>query len=186
MTRPTDPGSVFLQMTRMAFLVTNPGCCSVSLPSIGHVGLTIYVGTMRRTILFLTLGTFSTALLISLFSVYILHDVDQDKVGHLNQAFAGLCAESIVFALILGAITGLFTAVARSFFPLNRYESRPAFGIFLGACVTVCQYPWDFFSRKLFPKFADLALGSYLVIASVLCVAILLRDALSQGKADSI
>lgn len=139
---------------------------------------------MRRAILCLTLGTFSTALLLSLFSVYILHDVDREKVGHLNQAFTGLCFESAVFALVIGAATGVLTAIGKRLLRVKGSNSRPAFGIFLGCCVAVCQYPWDLVARSFFPQLADLALETYVVVASLLCAAVLLRRGLSQDKAE--
>jgi hypothetical protein len=48
---------------------------------------------MLRAILLFMLGMFSTALLSAGVSVYIFHDVDRDMVGHLNEAFTGLCTE---------------------------------------------------------------------------------------------
>lgn len=57
---------------------------------------------MRRAILFLMLGIFGTALFAAALSVYMFHDVDHDKIGHWNEAFAGLCIESALFTLIVG------------------------------------------------------------------------------------
>jgi hypothetical protein len=52
------------------------------------------------------LGIFCTALFVAAISVYIFHDVDHDKIGHWNEAFAGLCVESVSFTLIIGAPYG--------------------------------------------------------------------------------
>jgi hypothetical protein len=61
---------------------------------------------MRRSILFLILGILCSALFIAVISVYVLHDVDHDQIGNLNEAFARLCVESVLFALIVGGAAG--------------------------------------------------------------------------------
>ena len=55
---------------------------------------------------FLYARLFCTTLLSAAISVYIFHDVDCDKVGHWNEAFAGLCAEGGLFTLIVGGTVG--------------------------------------------------------------------------------
>jgi hypothetical protein len=57
---------------------------------------------MRRAILLLMLGIFCTALFGTAISVYLFHDVDKDKIGHWNEAFAGLCTESVLFTVVVG------------------------------------------------------------------------------------
>jgi hypothetical protein len=52
-------------------------------------------------------------------SVYIFHDVDKDKIGHWNEAFAGLCAESVLFAVIVGGGVALLTSLGGIFFILR-------------------------------------------------------------------
>jgi hypothetical protein len=128
------------------------------------------------------LGIFCTALFVAAISVYIFHDVDHDKIGRWNEAFAGLGAESVLFTLIVGAPVGLLTLLGRHIFHLRGYSARPMLGLFLGIGVTAFQYPWDFAGRKVFPKSADSSLFFYLVVAIVICTVVLLRDNFRQMK----
>ena len=79
---------------------------------------------MFRAILLLTLGIFFTALFLGGISVYLFHDVDQDKIGHLNEAFAGLSVEVIVFSLIISGAVSLLFLFGRQFFKLHGYSPR--------------------------------------------------------------
>jgi hypothetical protein len=137
---------------------------------------------MWRSILFLILGFFCTALLVAAISVYLLHDVDHDMVGRLNEAFLQSCTEGILFGLIVGGSAGLLTILGRFVFHLRGYSPRAMSGFILGISVTVFQYPWDFSTRMIFPKLEDVSLFVYLVAAIVLCTLVLLRDTLKQKK----
>jgi hypothetical protein len=128
------------------------------------------------------IGIFCTALFGAAISVYIFHDVDQDKIGHWNEAFAGLAAESVLFTLIVGASVGLLTLLGRHLFHLRGYSPRAMLGLFLGIGVTAFQYPWDFVGRKVFPKFAESSLLFYLIVTIVICTVVLLRDNFRQMK----
>jgi hypothetical protein len=128
------------------------------------------------------LGLFCTALFCAAISVYVLHDVDHDKIGHWNEAFAGLCAESVLFTLVISGAVGLLTLLGRHIFHLRGYSPRAMLGLFLGVGVTVAQYPWDFVGRRLLPKLAEFSLSLYLVVAIVLCTIALLRDNFMQMK----
>jgi hypothetical protein len=108
--------------------------------------------------------------------------VDKDQIGHWNEAFGGLCAESVLFALIIGGGVALLTMLGRHFFHLYGYSSRAKLGLFLGVGVTVLQYPWDFVGRMAFPKLAESFLSLYLIFAIVLCSVVLVRDTLTQLK----
>ena len=50
---------------------------------------------MWRAIRLLMLGIFCTALFLDAISVYIFHDVDKNKIGHWNEAFADLSIEAL-------------------------------------------------------------------------------------------
>jgi drug/metabolite transporter (DMT)-like permease len=132
--------------------------------------------------LFLMSGIFWAALFVDAFSVYLLRDVDHDQIGHLNAAFAGLCAESIIFALLIGGSVGLFTSVGKRLLHLRGYSPREMLSLFLGVGVTVFQYIWDYIARRAFPKSAGLSLYLYLVIAVVVCTVVLLRNIFRQMK----
>jgi hypothetical protein len=128
------------------------------------------------------IGIFCTALFGAAISVYIFHDVDQDKIGHWNEAFVGLGAESVLFTLIVGSSVGLLTLLGRHLFHLTDYSPRAMLGLFLGIGITAFQYPWDFAGRKVFPKFAESSLFFYLIGAIVICTVVLLRDNFRQMK----
>jgi hypothetical protein len=137
---------------------------------------------MQRAILFLMQGILCTTLFISAISVYIFHDVDKDKIGRWNEAFAGLCAEGVLFTVIVGGGVTLLTLLGRHLFHLKGYSPRSKLGLCLGIAVTVLQYPWDFFGRTAFPQLADFSLSLYLIVAIVLCSIIMVRDNFRQMK----
>jgi hypothetical protein len=137
---------------------------------------------MLRAILFFMLGIFGTALLSATVSVYILHDVDRDMIGHLNEAFTGLCTESILFTVIVGGGVRVLTLLGRLVFRLKGYFPRAKLALFLGIGVIVLQYPWDLLGRTVLPKFADSFLSYYLFIAIVLCSIVLIHDNFRQMK----
>jgi len=128
------------------------------------------------------LGMFCTALFSAAISVYIFHDVDKDKIGHWNEAFAGLCIESVIFTVVVGGGVALLTLLGRLLFNLKGYSPRSKLGACLGIGVTVLQYPWDFVGRTAFPKLADSSLSLYLIVAIVLCSIVIVRDNFRQMK----
>ena len=64
---------------------------------------------MWRAILLLVLGVFCTALFSAAITVYMFHDVDKDMIRHWNEAFAGLCTESVLFTVVVGGGVALLT-----------------------------------------------------------------------------
>ena len=146
---------------------------------------------MRRAILLLTLGIFFTALVVAFLSVYVFHDVDQDKIGHWNEAFADLAIEAVIFSLIISIPTWVLALSGWYLLHLGGYPPRAGVGLALGILVTVCQYPFEFLGRKLVPNLAGLFLSIYLVAGVLLCTAILVVDTRRQKvqralEADSI
>jgi hypothetical protein len=137
---------------------------------------------MRRSIFFLMLGILCAAVAISTISVYVFHDVDQDMIGHWNLAFAGLCEESGMFALIIAIPVSILTYLGRHALNIKSYAPRAKLALILGIGVTVLQYPWEFAARKVVPQLADSAISIYLIVAIVACTFILLRDTVSQRK----
>jgi hypothetical protein len=135
---------------------------------------------MWRAIVFLTLAILCSALVVALISVYVFHDVDRDKLGHLNEVFADLAVEAAIFALIIGIPSWVLAALGKYLLKLRGYSPRAKLGIILGIAVAVCQYPFEFLGRKLLPQYAELFLSIYLVAAILICAAFLLRDASKQ------
>ncbi len=137
---------------------------------------------MRRAILLLMLGIFCGAILAGAISVYVFHDVDQEKIGHLNDAFAGLSIEAGVFGLIIGGPVWLSVLLGRRFLNSRDYSPRARISFSLGIAVAVFQYPFEFIGRKLLPNFTEFFLSFYLLAAIFLCTAVLLRDIFKQLK----
>lgn len=137
---------------------------------------------MWRALLLFMVGIFGAALFVSAVSVYALHDVDKEQVGHWNQAFEALCTEGVLFTLIVGGGVAVLTLFGRYLFHLNGYSPRLKLVFFLGVGVTLLQYPWDFASRVALPKLADASLSAFLVFAIVLCSIVFIRDASRQMK----
>ena len=137
---------------------------------------------MWRTILLLMLGIFCTALFLDVISVYVFHDVDHDKIGHWNEAFADLSIEAIVLSLIIGGSVWLLVLLLRPLFNLRGYSPRARIGLSLGIATTVFQYPFEFVGRRFVPHLAESFLSFYLVAAIFLCTAVLLRDTFKQLK----
>lgn len=135
---------------------------------------------MRRAILFLMLAIVCSALVVAVISVYVFHDVDRDKVGHWNEAFADLAVESVIFAVIIAIPALVFALLGQHLLKLRGHAPRAMLGIILGIAVTICQYPFEFIGRKLFPQYAESFLSVYLIVAVLACVAVFLRNAHKQ------
>jgi hypothetical protein len=87
---------------------------------------------MSRALLLLLLGIFLTALFLGALSVYVSHDLDQDKIGHLSEAFAGLSVEAIVFSLIISGAVWPLSFLGRALFKLRGDSPRARIGLALG------------------------------------------------------
>ena len=75
---------------------------------------------MWRAIRLLVLGIFCTALFLGAISVYIFHDVDKNKIGHWNEAFADLSIEAVVFSLIISGAVWLLALLGAAAFQSAR------------------------------------------------------------------
>ena|ERR1700722_2504274 len=135
---------------------------------------------MGRAILLFMLGILGTALFSAAISVYVFHDVDKGEIGHWNEAFAGLCIESVIFTLIVGGGVAILTLIGRPLLRLSNYSPRLKLVFSLGVGITLLQYPWDFVSRLALPNLADASLSAFLIVAIILCSAVILRDTFRQ------
>src|SRR5215470_1584337 len=136
---------------------------------------------LRRAILSLLLGAFSTALVFSAVAVYIFHDVDQTKVGHWNEAFAELAVESVLFSLLVGGSVWLLVLLGRRLFGLRGSSPRPRIGVGVGVAAAAFQYPFEYVGRRLAPSLSDSFLSLYLVLAILVSTAVLLADTFRQS-----
>ena len=137
---------------------------------------------MRRAILNLMLGMFCTALFTAAISVYVFHDVDKGEIGHWNRAFASLCAEFILFTLVIGGGVALLVFLVRALFQLQGYSPGPNLVLLLGVGVSVLQYPWEFIGRLLSPEFADFSLTLYMILAILVCTTMIVGDSFRQKR----
>jgi hypothetical protein len=137
---------------------------------------------MRRAILLFIFGILCAALLTAAVSVYVVHDVDKEQVGHWNEAFLSLCIEEVLFALIIGGGVAVLTLLGLRLFHLRTYSPRLKVVFILGVGISFIQYPWDFVSRVAIPKLADASLYAFLIVAIVLSSIVFIRDAFRQKK----
>jgi len=110
-------------------------------------------------------------------AVYLLHDVDADRIGKWNLAHWELTLEFFVFSLVLTACFFLLTWIGTVAFGLRDVTPNPKLGFVLGMAVTLIQYPSEFAVRKLTAgHFADAFLLGYLLLSPICCVVIILLN----------
>jgi hypothetical protein len=79
------------------------------------------------------LGTFLAAVFTNAVAVYLLHDVDADRVGKLNLAYWELTVEFVAFGLILTVVFFLAAWIGNSVFHLRDVPPKPY----------ACSGPWN-------------------------------------------
>lgn len=122
------------------------------------------------------LGAFAAAMFTNAVAVYLLHDVDADRIGKLNLAYWELTLEFFVFGLALTVAVLVLTWLGTRIFRLGNLPSNPKLGLVLGIAVTLIQYPAELAVRKLGANSADPFLLGYLLLSPICCVAIILLD----------
>jgi hypothetical protein len=123
------------------------------------------------------LGIFAAAIFTNAAAVYLLRDVDSDRVGKLNLAYGELTLEFVVYGLLLALIFFLFTWVGALVFHLRDISPSLKLGFTLGVVVTILQYPAEFAVRKLAAgDSAEAFLLLYLLFSPVCSAAIILAD----------
>jgi hypothetical protein len=121
------------------------------------------------------LGTFLAAVFTNAVSVYLLHDVDADRVGKLNLAYWELTLEFVAFGLILTVVFFLAAWIGNSVFHLRDVPPNLMLALVLGIAVTVLQYPAEFAIRKLSAEHsAGAFLLGYVLLSPIGCAAIVL------------
>ena len=126
------------------------------------------------------LGIFVAALFTNAVAVYLLHDVDADRVGKLNLAYWELTLEFFAFSLVLTLIFFLLTWIGTLVFRLRDLPPSRELGFVLGIAVTLIQYPAEFAVRKLDANSADAFLLGYLLLSPVCCSAIVLLNSYNR------
>lgn len=124
------------------------------------------------------IAMFATALLTNAAAVYLLHDVDADRIGKWNLAFLELTLEFFIFGLVLTVSFFLLTWIGTMVFRLRHVALNLKLGVVLGIAVMLIQYPAEFTVRKLAPGHsADLFLLGYILLSPICCAAIVLLSA---------
>ena len=131
------------------------------------------------------IAMFATALLTNAAAVYLLHDVDADRIGKSNLAFWELTVEFFVFSLVLTVSFFLLTWIGIMVFRLRQVALNFELGLVLGIAVMLVQYPAEFTVRKLAPGHsADSFLLGYILLSPSCCAAIVLLSAHKRRAAS--
>jgi hypothetical protein len=131
------------------------------------------------------IAMFATALLTNAAAVYLLHDVDADRIGKWNLAFWELTVEFFVFSLVLTVSFFLLTWIGIMVFRLRQVALNFELGLVLGIAVMLVQYPAEFTVRKLAPGHsADSFLLGYILLSPICCAAIVLLSAHKRRAAS--
>jgi hypothetical protein len=131
------------------------------------------------------IAMFATALLTNAAAVYLLHDVDADRIGKWNLAFWELTLEFFIFSLVLTVSFFLLTWIGIMVFRLRQVALNFKLGLVLGIAVMLVQYPAEFTVRKLAPGHsADSFLLGYILLSPICCAAIVLLSARRRRAAS--
>lgn len=130
------------------------------------------------------IAMFATALLTNAAAIYLLHDVDADRIGKWNLAFWELSLEFFIFSLVLTVSFLLLTWIGIMVFRLRQVALNFKLGLVLGIAVVLVQYPAEFIVRKLASGHsADSFLLGYMFVSPICCAAIVLLCAHKRRSA---
>jgi hypothetical protein len=134
------------------------------------------------------LGMFVAAMLTNAVAVYLLHDVDADRIGKWTLAYWELTLEFLAFSLVLAVFFFLLTWIGTVVFGLRDVTPNLGLGFVLGIAVVLIQYPAEFTVRKLTPEHsAEAFLLGYLLLSPICCAAtILLNSNKRRPRSDTL
>ena len=132
-------------------------------------------------------GTFVAALFTNAVAVYLLHDVDSDRIGQWNLAYRELAEEFLLFAFIVAGLFLLFTWLGKTLLRLPRVSENSRLALSLGIALILIQYPVEFTVRLITRQPADRFLMIYMLLSPLCCAAIVLvrsqrLEAASRGS----
>jgi hypothetical protein len=119
-------------------------------------------------------GMMIAVLPINFIAVYLLHDVDQDQVGHLNLAFFGLFEEFAIFSLVVVGLLIFFLWCGRIILRMQ-VRANSTLPLIMGALVIVVQYAIEIAGRLLLPSLPDTVRTLYLLLSPLFCAVFLLK-----------
>jgi hypothetical protein len=124
------------------------------------------------------LGTLASAMFTNAVAVYLLHDVDADRIGKWNLAYWELTREFFVFGLVVTILFFLLAWIGTLVFGLGHVAPNLRLGLILGIAVTLLQYPAEYIVRGLTAGHsADTFLLGYIVLSPISCASVVLMDA---------
>jgi hypothetical protein len=133
----------------------------------------------------LFLGMVTTSIFTNAVAVYLLHDVDIDRIGRLNLAYRELTLESLIFAIVATAIFLLASWIGSLVLRLRVASSGLRLGLVLGIAFMLIQYPGELIVRKFSSQHsADSFLLAYLLLAPMCCAGIIILDCHRRRSAD--
>jgi hypothetical protein len=101
-------------------------------------------------------GMTITTLSVNAISVYLFHDVDDNRIGQWNLAFRELFGEFLILVAAISAFVLLLTWIGRILFHLKEIPPSPKLAFILGILLILLQYPIEFAARKYFPARRDI------------------------------
>jgi hypothetical protein len=122
------------------------------------------------------LGIAAAAIVSNAIAVYLLHDVDADRVGKLNLAYWELTLEFLAFGLVVAVIFFLLTWIGTLLFRLNTVPPTPKLAFTLGIAVIIIQYPAEFAVRLATGRSSDAFLIGYTLVSPAFCAVIILMN----------
>jgi hypothetical protein len=127
----------------------------------------------------------AASIFMNALSVYVLHDVDADRIGKLNLAYRELMEEFLLFAVVATAVFLLVVWLGSMVLRLGVATSGPRLAFILGAAVIVIQYPAEFAIRVMNRQHSSESfLLAYLLGAPVCCAAIVIWNARRRRSMD--
>jgi hypothetical protein len=104
---------------------------------------------MSRSAVGFFLGLLLAMLPVNAISVYVLHDVDQDRVGLWNKAFRVLAAGALAFSVVASLLLLIYLSAGRRILRLSEAPTDTSLATVLGASAAVCQYLFDIAATKV-------------------------------------
>jgi hypothetical protein len=130
------------------------------------------------------IGMFATAIFTNAVAVFLLHDVDADRIGKWSLAYRELTLEFLVFSFVLTVFFLLLTWIGTMLFRLRHVTLNLKLGFVLGITVVLIQYPAEFTVRKLTGHPSDAFLLGYLLLSPTCCAAIVLLNGYKRRGAS--
>ena len=119
---------------------------------------------------------------VNFISVYLLHDVDKERVGRWNLAFFELFEEFLLFSLVVTGLFLFFLWCGRALLRIPA-SSNYVLAFSMGVLVILLQYPIEVGGRAVLPAWEDVVLTLYLLLSPLICaVVFLIKSRMTPGR----